>query len=66
MIRNQLNALHDPLVAAMAALDWSTGAPKLSDYQTITNPVVGNVAFDYINENLVIYAHGEWCTLAIG
>ncbi len=54
-IRGQLNALNDKVDTL-----------KLPDFTTVTAPVPGNIAFDYTNEVAVVYAHGEWCTLAIG
>jgi hypothetical protein len=42
------------------ALDWSNGAPKLPDVLTITNPVVGNIAFDYEALRLTVYYTDQW------
>ncbi len=55
MFRNQFNALNDKFETL-----------KLPDFTTIGAPVPGNLAFDYTNEVVMVYAHGEWCTLAIG
>ena len=63
VVRNQFNALNDQLTGAFAALDWSNGAPKLPDKTTIANPVSGNLAYDYVGDNFVVYSHGEWCYL---
>ncbi len=54
-MRNQFNALNDKIETL-----------KLPDFTTITAPVPGNLAFDYTNEVALIYAHGEWCQIAIG
>jgi len=62
-LRDQFNALHDELVAAKAALDWSNGAPKLPNYSTIVNPVNGNLAFNYVNQRVMVFATGEWLSI---
>ena len=62
-LRGQFNDLNARLLAALAALDWSNGAPKLPDYTTIANPVDGNIAFDFTAQRLRVYAGGEWCEL---
>jgi hypothetical protein len=63
-MRNQLNDLNARLVAAMAALDWSNGCPKLPDYTTIANPQPGNIAFDYATESVRMFRQGAWEILA--
>ena len=60
MFRAQFTGLDDKILAAMAALDWSNGAPKLPDYMTIANPAPGNIAFDYSTQTLRVYGGGEW------
>jgi len=63
-LRAQLNDLNARLVAAMAALDWSNGAPKLPSFEAITNPVAGNIALDYGADYLMVYDGEDWQTLA--
>ncbi len=55
VLRGQLNALNDKIDVF-----------KLPDFTTVGAPVPGTLAFDYTNEVAVVYAHGEWCSLAIG
>ncbi len=55
VVRNNFNALNDKIDTL-----------KLPDFTTIGTPVPGNLAFDYANEVVVVYAHGEWCQLAVG
>ena len=59
-MRNQFNGLNDKITPVATALDCTNGAPKLPDYTTITNPVSGNIAFDYATQTLRVYAGGEW------
>ena len=59
-LRGQFNDLNDRLVAGMAALDWSNGAPKMPDYTTVAAPVMGNIAFDYDAGMMMIHNGGDW------
>jgi hypothetical protein len=60
LLRSQFNALNDRLNGASAALDWSNGAPKLPDYESIAAPVLGNIAYNYSSGHLMAFDGGDW------